>query len=496
MRALKAGELPDTYFPAAVAAAVAAGAHKLVIPQGTYTFQGPPVTPASADPNVCTEQNYPACNPHWTLGTYPATPLTAPDSLVDLDIDLSNSTLNFTAPTTGIWIMNAARIRLENATLDWPTLHIASLGTIVADPTNPGHQALVLDPQYPAMDPLTGGPVQIEAVDPWDDSTDPTIAPGRFDLNATNADEVYFIFGNAPQPTYVGATAAGAETFSCSSCTFQNSPADSTCSMFNGCANFDGFAPGTRVIVRHYVYNGFGVLVNWSNDVDLENIHILTGPGMGIVEQNAGGFRGIKVAASSIKRAPGRLISTASDGINLSQFLGDVLIENDEIAYQGDDAVNVSASTQTLAVTSGNHFTLASSCSPQPADLALSGDVLAVFDANSNYLGNALTTVTAPCGTASMTLQLSCAPAPCAGLPPGFATAANSMIDLTQQPAARFLVQGNYFHENRGNGTDTGSPFGAIQGNTFYRNSMGPTSQATLGDLATATLTISGNTFN
>ena len=70
------------------------------------------------------------------------------------------------------------------------------------------------------------------------------------------------------------------------------------------------------MIVRHYTYNGFAFLVNWSNDVTFENVKLRTGPGMGIAVGNNGGYRGFRLANSEIKRGPGRLIWTASDAIN------------------------------------------------------------------------------------------------------------------------------------------------------------------------------------
>jgi hypothetical protein len=498
MRAINPGETADTYFPTAVAAAVSANAHKLVIPKSTYTFEGPTVSADATDPSTCNEQYYWNCGAHWTLGTYPGGPLVTPDSLTDLDIDFSGSTLNFTGPTTGIYIVNAARIKLENVTLDWPKLQIASLGTIVADPTNPGHQALVLDDAYPATDALTGAPVRIQAVDVWDDSTDPAVAPGRFDLSAGNLHETYFIFGNAPEPTFVGSTAAGPQTFSCSSCNFVDGPTDPNCSMFQGCANFDQFAAGTRVIVRHYTYNGFVVSMNWSNDVDLENVHILTGPGMGIAVGEASGFRGFRVADSSIKRAPGRLISTASDGINVTQFAGDVIIENNEIAYQGDDAVNVSPTSQSVVVNSVGHLGVTGSCQPQARDLALPGDALAFFDAAENYLGqaNAAAANPLPCsGTSFMTLTLGCdAAAACTTMLDALTSSA-SFVDLTQQPVARYVVRDNYFHENRGHGTLANAPFGAVTGNTYYYNSSGTVVTDFFGALGTANVLVSENLF-
>lgn len=497
MRAINPGETPDSYFPAAVQAAVAAGAHKLVIPQGTYNFQGPIVDADSTNASTCNEQHYWNCAPHWTIGTYPSGSVATP-SIADLDIDLGGSVLNFAAPTTGIWILNAARVRLENFTVDWPSLHIASLGTIEPDPTNPGHQALVLDATYPIVDALTGAPVRIEAVDPWDDSTVPGISPGRFDLSATNADETYFIFDGAPQPTYIGKTAAGAQTFSCAACKFVNSASDPTCSMFDGCANFDVFAAGTRVVVRHYTYNGFALLVNWSDDIDIERANILTGPGMGVGLKYEGGHRGFRFADSSITRASGRLISTASDAINITQLAGDVLIDGNEIGYQGDDGTNISPSTQSILSIVAGGFSMNAACEPDARDAVVDGDTLAFFGSTSAYMGNAgAGAVTgSPCATSTLlTVPLECAAANCAGFVAAL-TSADGFLDLTEQPVARYAVRNNYFHENRGHGTLAGAPFGEITGNTYYRNSMGSTVLGTLGDLATGNVVVSGNVTN
>ena len=243
-RAMRPEETPDEYFPAVVEEAVNAGAHHLVIPKGVYTFRGPQLCtdlsePACNQSNSCSANQYYECNPHWTIGQYPTGQVMEPNSISDLDIDFSGSELDFSAPVQGINILEAQRLRLRNVTIDWPRLPIASLGTIKRDPDNPGHNALVIDEKYPVKDRYQGGTVQIQAVDIWDDSVDP---PGTFDPKANNDFETYFIFGGS-QPTYIGHTSAGAQTFSCKSCNFQNSSTDPTCSMFLGCANFDNFAP-------------------------------------------------------------------------------------------------------------------------------------------------------------------------------------------------------------------------------------------------------------
>jgi microcystin-dependent protein len=497
MRAIHAGETPDAYFPAAVAAALAAQAHKLVIPQGTYNFRGPSVSADSSNANTCNEGHYWNCTPHWTIGSYPSAPMTTPTGVLDLDIDLSGSVLNFAAPTTGIWILNAARVRLENFTIDWPNLRIASLGTIVPDPKNPGHQALVLDDAYTAADPLTGGYVQIQAVDVWDDSTDPAGAPGRFDLSAGNAHEVYFTFGGS-QPTFIGRTGAG-QTFSCESCNFSNGAGSSSCSMFAGCANFDLFATGTRVVVRHYTYNGFALLMNWSDDIDLENVKILTSPGMGIAVNEAGGFRGFRFANSSISRGSGRLISTASDAINITQFAGDIIIDSNEVAFQGDDGINVSPSAQAIASASSGVIGVTGACTPNSRDAVVAGDTLAFFDGSSNFLGTAGTSAAtgSTCGNPGvLSVSLDCAGSSACAAMVGALSPADSFVDVTQQPVARYAVRNNHFHENRGHGTVAGAPFGEVTGNTYFRNSMGAIDFTGLGSFGADNLLVSGNVTN
>ena len=106
-RAIKPGETPDAYFPAALAEAVAAKAHHLVIPKGVYKFQGPelctdPNSAACQLPSACNANTYYNCAPHWTIGQYPQGQVTEPNSIVDLDIDFSGSELDFAAPVIGI----------------------------------------------------------------------------------------------------------------------------------------------------------------------------------------------------------------------------------------------------------------------------------------------------------------------------------------------------------------------------------------------------------
>jgi hypothetical protein len=463
-RAIGPGETPDAYFPAVVSEAMKAGAHHLVIPNGVYAFQGPKLctnlkSPSCSAPTSCNANQYWNCQPHWTIGQYPNGPVVVPDSVTDLDIDLSDSELDFSAPVIGIWILETQRIRLRNFTVDWPSLPIASLGTIAPDPLNPGHNALVIDRQYPVEDRYQGGPVQIQAVDIWDGGPHSPDPPGTFDPKSNNNFEEYFIFGNAPQPTYVGD-----HTFSCKSCNFGNSATDPSCSFFQGCANFDIFTPGTRVILRHYTYNGFAFLVNWSNDVALENVKLRTGPGMGIAVGNNGGYRGFRLANSEVKRGPGRLISTASDAINVG-LQADLILEHNDVGYQGDDSVNIHSVTASIVSVNGAQVGVAGPCDPDPMDAPIKGDELAFFDTNFVYKDTARVVASNAnvCGTLNLTLDHAIA---------GLDTTSN-LLDLTQQPSARFMVHDNFFHECRCHGVWVNAPYGLIDHNNFFDNSVG-----------------------
>jgi hypothetical protein len=466
-RVIRAGETADEYFPAVVAEAVQAHAHHLVIPKGVYEFKGPKLctnlnSSACNSPAACNVNQYWNCAPHWTIGQYPNGQVAVPDSVSDLDIDFSGSELDFKAPVIGLWILEAQRLKFRNLTIDWPSLPIASLGTIVKDPLNPGHNALVLDNKYPVMDKYQGGPVAIQAVDPWDASLDP---PGTFGPKSNNQWEEYFIFGNAPQPTYVGKTSAGDHTFSCESCHFQNSATDPTCSFFNGCANFDIFAPGSRVVVRHYTYNGFAISINWANDITFENLTLLTGPGVGIGAHEGGGYRGFRLANSSITRGPGRVISTASDVLDVT-MQADVIVENNDIGYQGDDSTAISPTVFPVATAAnGNQISVIGSCDPDPMDVPIVGDALAFFDENFVYKTTAYVkgSNTSVCGAPTLTLDRTVP-----GLSPTY-----SLIDLTQQATARYIVRNNLAHECRCHGIITDSPYGWINNNTYFDNSQG-----------------------
>jgi hypothetical protein len=477
-RRMRADETADSYFPAVVSEATQARVHTLIIPKGTYRFSGDTACFAQLAAKSQIDQ-YWLCGPHWQIGTYPSSAERLGESIEDLTIDFSGSTLDFNVPGQGISIINSQRIRLENVTIDWPTLPIASLGTIIMDPADPTHthKALALDAKYPVASEFGGarGPgnqniVRIEAVDPWHDSADPATAPGWFGKNSNNNSEVYFIFGSARQPALI----AGTKVFSCvEACNFANvSPAGGGCSFFNGCANFDAFEEHERVVVRHFTYNGEAIAVTWSNDVQFENVTLLTGPGDGIQTDSNGGFRGFRVHNSRITRGPGRVISIASGSIAISGMQSDVQVDGNLIAYQGDDGLSfspgissINSVTPAAAGGGSSVVNFVGNCDINPKDDAVEGDTLFFYDQNYVFLGMAKVAAISTCADTVLTATLDVEY-------PRFRNA-HYFIDVTNQADARYIARNNIFAYNRGHGMITNATYGMIDRNTMSYDSAG-----------------------
>ena len=154
---------------------------------------------------------------------------------------------------------------------------------------------------------------------------------------------------------------------------------------------------------------------------------------------------------------------------------GDIIVQNNEIAYQGDDGINVSPSPQSIESSSAEKIGFTTNCTPNPRDSVVQGDVVALFDADTHLSGTARISRVdgSACGPrGAVTLTLACeGAANCRAV--GALKPGDNFVDLTQQAVARYSITHNDFHENRGQGTQVGAPYGQITGNTYFRNSMG-----------------------
>ncbi len=233
---------------------------------------------------------------------------------------------------------------LKYVTIDWPKLQIAALGTIVSSATTGPRRNtydLQLDPAYVGA----ATPPAYKAIHAWD------AEHGYWSLQYPDHDQGY----NPSQLLSASGAARGVQSWAVR------------------------FAPGERVLVRHYTTEGDAIDILHGRDVALENVTIYSSPGFGIaVLQGSSGFA---ISHSKITRAPGRLISTAADAVHIDNMAGDVLIEDNTFAYQGDDGLNVNATLFSIATTGTSEIIIRD----KHAGVMKAGNLIALFDAVERF---------------------------------------------------------------------------------------------------------------
>ncbi len=367
-------------------------ARELRLPPGTYTVQIPTGVAGG----------------HWDL-----------TGLRDITVDGQGATLVFAqAGRVGISMYNNQRVVVRNLQVD-SSLKVASVGVIEND-TTPGQRVLRFAPGF-GVDAETS---VIRAVSLY------TIASKRFVRSPSN--EVYF--GANDRPIY-----------------------DAQAKVFRS-PLFAGFFAGQQVLARHYLYDGHTFYVTGKNtsDISFENVLVASSPSMAFVFHQAGrGFRltGCKVIADL--SVPSRLISSAADAVHVSSIEGDLIIENSEFAFMGDDGINIESKSARLGnVTMGANGLPVVSFAQNNVRVA-AGDQLSFYNDGMGWLGSAAVTsmtVTGGIVTAGLDRDV-----------PGLASGV-----LLRNPAyvsGRFLVQGNQIHENRARGMLIQAPNGVVRTN-------------------------------
>jgi hypothetical protein len=101
---------------------------------------------------------------------------------------------------------------------------------------------------------------------------------------------------------------------------------------------------GNRVLIRHQVYSANAVHCFECERVAVEDVKIMSAPGMGLYFANSGrGFllRNISIKPACDPNCGGAQPSVASDGIHFAASAGGIVIEDSDIGWQGDDSVNI-----------------------------------------------------------------------------------------------------------------------------------------------------------
>ena len=350
-------------------------------------------------------------------------------SVTDLVIDGQGSTLNFNGFCQGIQMDWVHRIVFKNFNIDWPKVQVAGLPTVQNVDANTSKMQLVFDSEYPVEKNTV-----IEAITSWD---------------RTNS---YWSLTNPSEDEYLppGYTKyLGGQTFEV--------------------PDLAGFQDGDTALVRFFAGEAPAFTVDDSQDVTLDNVNVYSATSIAFIFSLD---RGIRLANSSVTRLPGsnRLISSAADAVHMAGNQGDVVIEGNTLAYQGDDGLNINATMWCNSSASGSNN---QPCTPSLAgpsggpasslfvynwfeNVWLPGDALGFFDSNFLLSGTSKvqTVVTNP--HVSTELMFS---------KPSSANA-QFLADFNYG-GARYIIRNNSFLHNRARGVLLQTSEGLVTGNVF-----------------------------
>lgn len=350
-------------------------------------------------------------------------------NVTDLVIDGQGSTLNFNGLCQGIQMDWVQRIVFKNFNLDWPKIQVAGLATVQNVDANPLKMQLVFDSEYPVNKNTV-----IEAITSWDRTNN------YWSLTNPSEDE-YLPPG---QTKYLGGQTIEVP-------------------------DWVGFENGDTALVRFFAGEAPAFTVDDSQDITLDNVNVYSATSMAFI---FGLDRGIRLANSSVTRQPGsnRLISSAADAVHMAGNQGDIVIEGNTLAYEGDDGLNINA---TMWCNSSSNGSNNQPCNPSLAgpsggpasslfvynwfeNVWLRGDVLGFFD--SNFLLSGTSKVRSVVTNPHISTEL-------AFSKPSSANA-QFLADLNYG-GARYIIRNNTFLHNRARGVLLQTSEGLVTGNTF-----------------------------
>lgn len=138
---------------------------------------------------------------------------------------------------------------------------------------------------------------------------------------------------------------------------------------------------GLELYIWHTFHSRPGILIENANNTVLEDVTILSQPGMGVVAHRS---TDIRISGMRVVPAPGSHMSTNTDAVHISSCKGLVRIENSVFDGQGDDSLNIHTYYHSIEKADG------CSCSTvlkaptgthsQTADYPDAGDVLELTD--------------------------------------------------------------------------------------------------------------------
>lgn len=272
-------------------------------------------------------------------------------NLSDFTVEGPGATLLFAGSGSGVLISNVQRLRLTGVTIDYDTP--TSAAGVVREAN--GAKTIVLD------------------------------------SGSQQDTKIHQVTVQSPVDTRLFFGAAGL-------------PVQITDNVMSAGAAFDSLPAGERVTVKYGYYEGAAIMIkdvantHTSNDIVIDRVTIHGATGVGIDAERMG--RGLAIVNVTIQARPGGPpLSTEYDGVHLTSFAGDLIMRNNVIRDQGDDAINVSS---VIYKVSNPQAGAASAYLTHRADVLAAGDPLAFFDAAGAYVFSANVLSLSPSGSSAL----------------------------------------------------------------------------------------------
>lgn len=232
------------------------------------------------------------------------------------------------------------------------------------------------------------------------------------------------------------------------------------------------FKDGENVILikTRRGYGGGFFVGGASSDITIHGLVIRNYPQMGIRIENAG--RGFHILGNQIVPKEGEAMSGRADGISIVGTLGDIIVENNLIASNGDDGINVRGTDvdmKSIVKTADSKLQVVVDllhggylATGNRVAIYANGAPLALANAEAISPTEFKLTLTQerPCDSACLDSLVS-------SVQEALSTQRATLFNLSRT-SSRFLVRNNRFWKNGGRGIVVHAPNGAVRDNQIY----------------------------
>ena len=213
-------------------------------------------------------------------------------------------------------------------------------------------------------------------------------------------------------------------------------------------------------LLRHRTYCGSVFYTGYgSQNITYDNITIYGAYGAGFVSGTGAHhtlFSNITIGLRPETKYIHR-ISTTVDAFHIADTGGYFIMENCDISFQGDDALNVHDNVGTLLKAYGNTLAV-STKSPE----SFEEDCILAFKASSDFSDIELSARVKAIEKTDIQLILT--------LDREIGDiAAGTIVYNADHDSGHYIIRNNYFHENRARGLLLGSDNGLVENNRFYK---------------------------